>query len=60
MKLELIKETDFNGKTWFYIHQDGRFISGSVMTNYEDAFKMYQTIKEGITAKKEVLLSEEL
>ena len=60
MKLELIKETDFNGKTWFYIHQDGRFISGSVMTNYEDALRMYQTIKEGITAKKEVLLSEDL
>lgn len=60
MKLELIKEIDFNGKTWFYIHENGRFVSGSVMTNYDDAFKMYQTIKEGIIAKKEVLLSEDI
>lgn len=60
MKLELIKETDFNGKTWYYIHQDGRFISGSVMTNYEDALNLYKTIKEGITAKKEVILSEDI
>lgn len=60
MKLELIKEIDFEGKIWYYISKDGDFVSGSLKSKFEDALKMFQTIKEGITAKKEVLLSEDI
>lgn len=60
MKLELIKEIDFEGKIWYYISKDGRFVSGSLKSKFDDAFAIYKTIKDGIILKKEVILSDDI
>jgi len=60
MKLELRKETTWDGKTWYHIYKDGYFVH--VYSNLEDAERVYNDIlNNGMTPPAwEVLKSEEI
>lgn len=60
MKLELIKETDYKGKIWYYVHKDNIFLSGTMTNDEEQARKIYETVKAGLIEKKEVIISENI
>ena len=58
MKIELIKETDYKGKVWYYVHKDNVFLSGTMTNNEEQALQIYETVKAGLIEKKEIIISE--
>jgi hypothetical protein len=51
MKIEFVKETKWDGTTFFYTNQDGVYISDSIKTSEAGARKIYEKIlaNNGIT-----------
>ncbi|MEY5020582.1 MAG: hypothetical protein RJA91_117 [Pseudomonadota bacterium] len=60
MKIELIKEIDIHGKTWYYITKDGEYQSGTTTTNLEEAELKFTAISENRQATKEVIKQIEI
>lgn len=57
MKIELIKETKWNGDVIYSVEVDGKYVSNSIALNEENAQKIFNHISEngGIDPKKEVI-----
>jgi len=62
MKIELIKEQEFNDIPWYSIYIDGIYISGTLTRKLHDAEGFYQTLSKNPDAKKtkEILQSQEI
>tara|TARA_R110000868_G_scaffold30607_8_gene113069 strand:- start:2176 stop:2379 length:204 start_codon:yes stop_codon:yes gene_type:complete len=62
MKLEIVKETKWNGDIWYSIKLDGVYVAGS--SNEKELLKVYDDAKSSpktfFETKKEVLKSEEI
>lgn len=62
MKLEIVKETKWNGDVWYCIQLDGEYVAGS--SNQEKLLKVYDDAKSSpktfFETKKEVLKCEEI
>lgn len=52
--LELRKTTEPNGYTFFSIYKEDMYISGSCVTNIEEALAMFDKIEKG--AKSEIVV----
>lgn len=62
MKIELIKEQEFNDIPWYSVQIDGIYVSGTVTRKLNDAEGFYQTLSKNPDAKKikEILQSQEI
>jgi hypothetical protein len=60
MKIELVKEVELNGETYYSTEIDGKYVENSISKNYEIALKNYKNIKDGERKIKEVIKSEEI
>jgi len=62
MKIELIKEQEFNDIPWYSIHIDGIYISGTLTRKLHDAEGFYETLSKNPDAKKikEILKYQEI
>ena len=61
MKIELIKEQEFNDTPWYSIHIDNAYISGSMTRSLKDAEGFYDRLakdKDYMKKTKEILQSE--
>ena len=61
MKIELIKEQEFNDTPWYSIHMDGAYISGSMTRSLKDAEGFYERLSKNpdyMKKTKEILQSE--
>ena len=62
MKLEIVKETKWNGDVWYSIKLDGVYVT--VGSNEKELLKVYDDAKSSpktfFETKKEVLKSEEI
>jgi len=61
MTLELIEEKRLNETHW-YVEKDGKYVSGSVRTNFEEALDFYNRLvdSDGNLQSKKVLLTTEI
>ena len=57
MKLELIKKTEADGSTMFFVQKGVEIVGGA--NNYEEAVKLFEAAKSGYPIRK-VLISEEV
>lgn len=62
MKIELIKEQEFNDIPWYSVSIDGICVSGTLTRKLNDAEGFYQTLSKNPDAKKikEILQSQEI
>jgi len=62
MKIELIKEREFNDIPWYSIYIDGIYISGTLTRKLHDAEGFYETLSKNPDAKKikEILKYQEI
>jgi hypothetical protein len=44
MKVQLIKEVNDKGETWYSIEKDGRFIPSTLTKNFEEAVDYYNKV----------------
>ena len=70
---KLVKETEWNGETWYYVYRDGTYLTGTavnggnpkldsaevIQKKYEKALEMYEEAKHShIPRIKEILFEE--
>jgi hypothetical protein len=63
MKIELIKEQEFNDTPWYSIHIDGTYISGSMTRSLQDAEGFYERLSKNpdyMKKTKEILKYQEV
>ena len=61
MKIELVKEQEFNDTPWYSIHIDNMYISGSMTRSLKDAEGFYDRLckdQDYMKKTKEILKSE--
>jgi hypothetical protein len=62
MKIELIKDTDWDGDVWYGLYKNGAYITGS--RKLDEMQEMYKEAtdnpQEFFKARKQVLLSSEI
>jgi len=56
MKVQLIKEVNDKGETWYSIEKDGRFIPSTLTKNFEEAVSNYN--KEVAAEPSRVVIME--
>ena len=63
MKIELIKEQEFNDTPWYSIHINGIYVSGSMTRSLQDAEGFYDRLSDNPEYKKKttkILKSQEV
>ena len=58
-KIQLIKEVNAVGQTWFSIEREGRYVSGTMTRNLEEAVEFYNIVANS-EPSKEVLMEIEI
>jgi hypothetical protein len=59
MKIQLIKEVNYKGETWFSIEKDGYYLAGSITRNFEEAVENYNRVLEA-NQTREILMETEI
>ena len=63
MKIELIKEQEFNDTPWYSIHINGIYVSGSMTRSLQDAEGFYERLSKNpdyMKKTKEILKYQEV
>jgi hypothetical protein len=58
-KIQLVKEVNAVGQTWFSIEKEGRYIAGTMTKNLEEAVEFYNIVANA-EPSKEVLMEVEI
>jgi len=58
MKVQLIKTTDEMGKTWYEVHKNGEYVSGSGTFNFEQAVQHYNIVVDHYNPPKPEVIME--
>ena len=59
MKIQLIKEVNAVGETWYFIEKDGIYVSSTMTRNFEHAVESYNNVVSAIPSR-EVLQETEI
>jgi hypothetical protein len=59
MKVQLIKEVNAQGETWYSIEKDGRYVTSTLTRNFQEAVEYYNNVISAIPSK-EVLMEQEI
>jgi len=58
-KIQLVKEVNAKGETWYSIEKDGKYVSGTMTTYFEQAVEYYNNVTKA-EPSKEVLMEIEI
>ncbi|CAB4137040.1 hypothetical protein UFOVP316_9 [uncultured Caudovirales phage] len=59
MKIQLIKEVNAKGETWYSIEKDGTYVSSTMTRNFEQAVEHYNNVVKS-EPSREILMETEI
>ena len=58
-KIQLVKEVNAKGETWFFIEKDGRYITSTMTRNFQEAVEHYNNVAKA-EPSREILMEAEI
>lgn len=58
-KIQLVKEVNAKGETWFFIEKDGIYVGSTMTMNFQDAVQHYNNVANAIP-EREILMEAEI
>jgi len=58
MRVQLIKEVDDKGETWYSIEKDGRFIPSTLTKHFNDAVEYYNNVISAHPTREVIMETE--
>jgi len=59
MKIQLIKEVNGIGETWYHVTKDGSFVTGTITRDFEEAVANYNKVV-ATEPSREIIMEQEI
>ena len=58
-KIQLVKEVNAKGETWYYIEKEGIYVTSTMTMNFQDAVEHYNKVVKA-EPSREILMETEI